>query len=183
MSPVVSRLAALSLTVFFVVGLVLGVILPLKRYATELSQEISDLEAQYARFATHLATLEPAAPVVVGEIAVFEAESEAVGAALMQERLAAIIQESDGDLRRMRADGAGRAEVSENGLVRLPVSVEAETSVAGLKDILYSIEVSRPYLTIARLEVRRAGQATERSEQMIFVRLEIVGYMSAPSGS
>ncbi|MEM6422806.1 MAG: type II secretion system protein GspM [Pseudomonadota bacterium] len=186
MSPLLNRLAALGLTMVVIAGLVLGVALPLRAYYTDLTEEIADLKAQHARFADRLATLTPAAPVVVDEVAVFEAESEAVGAALIQERVAEIIAESGSALRRMRAgssSGQGANQDAPSGLVLLPVSIEADTTITGLQEILHAIDAARPYLTVALVEVRRAGRAADDREQEISLRLDVVGYMPAPNGS
>jgi hypothetical protein len=187
-----SRLAALGLLVLALGAVAFGLVLPLVSRHAALEAEAAMLEAQLARLSERLAGVSAPAPLVVDEPALIEAASPARASAELQERLSASVAAAGGDLRSIRAGraiplGAGPgapsgAPATEAGALRLPVEVEFETTVTGMKAFLHDIEAQRPYVVVEAVEARRLtrGRDEPTEETRIFLRVEVAGFAAPP---
>lgn len=185
MSPFISRLAALALALGVAGVAVFGVALPLAERHRALGEEIETLQDQLARFEARIAAGAPPQRLVVAEPALFEAPSDAMAAATLQDVLSDVILESGGRLDSVRIESA--VDLEEAGR-QIPVTLSLTTDMEGLAEILHGIESHRPYLFVEQVEARRRRTGTSLADdtsaevQEVDLRLRIYGLRRAPEG-
>ena len=171
MSRVISRLAAVALLLAAVGGVLFGAVLPAAARLQALSDEAATLTLQLSRFQAALAG-RAVGPAQVLDVAVIEAESEALAAARLQAALSAIFQRSGAEALSTRIEETSPLDV----LVKIPVTVELTADMAGLQRLLYEVETEQPYLFVERLSVRRQRAALSSDEAArVTVRLRVYG--------
>lgn len=190
MSRALSRLAALGLALAVLAAVGLGLIAPLAAHRAALDAEAEALAGQLAALTERLATTAPPARMVVDEPALIEGPSPERAAAALQARLSRSVAAAGGDLRRIRlgrpspigADPATAVPAAEAIAMAVPVEIEFDTTVTGMKRFLHDIEAQRPYLVVRALDARRLsrGRDEPRAEARVALRIEVVGFANVP---
>ncbi|MCG8441996.1 MAG: type II secretion system protein GspM [Caulobacterales bacterium] len=173
MSPLFSRLSAVSLAAATAALLVFGAVAPLAGHITDRRAEIADLRSQLARFEAAIQGGLSAERVTIVDAALLTGDSEGLAAAGLQALLNDLIAEAGAEMRSIRIEDGEPLDDA----VMIPVSAELTADLAGVHRLLHGVESGSPYLFVDRLNARRTrgGDAGEP----ISVRLRVYGLAQA----
>ncbi len=174
MSPLISRIAALSLAIGALAIFLIGIIVPLAARHRGLGEAIADARMQQARFEERVAEPRASGGLAVADAALFDGETEALVAAALQASLNRILRESGAEMRSMRTEPAIRDET----LLKVPVTIDFDAGMLALQTALHRIEAGSPYLFIDDLSIRAGRRAAEEAGT-VSVRLRVYGYSEA----
>lgn len=189
LSPPVSRLLAVSLLVLLVFGLYSGVARPLQQrfqdYDESIDQSLQLLE-RYQR-----ETLDPESlaqrqrrleRATQGTGGLLKGDNEAIAGAFVQHFVTTAVEGEGGSLRSIQV----LPVKLENGFRRVATRAQMTLTTPALRDLLYRIEASKPFLFIDNLDVRlgrksRRRRDTEQDEEIqLLVRMDVFGFLAAP---
>ncbi len=179
LSKPVSRFAAIGLLLLALALLHTLIVRPLAASWRDTVTTIEDarlLAAGYARSAAARSQYEEQAKALRAEQPnpdwFLEGETDALAAAMLQDRIGSMVQSAGAELRSIQAASA----VDEEGMRRVGVSVELAAKTGALLRLAYAIEAGTPYLFITLAEtIADPGQGGIEDPTLI-VRLEISGY-------
>ena len=107
-------------------------------------------------------------------------ETDALAAALLQDRISGLAQAAGAELRSIQALPAAE----EEGMRRVAITVELAAKTAALMRIAYAIELGLPYLFVTTAETIADPSQGGIEDPMLIVRLEVSGYrLGGASGS
>lgn len=171
MSPLISRVAALALTIAVFAGVAFGLALPAaSRYQT-LSDEIAGLEAQLAKLRGQESAVVAPPRLEVADPALIEAPTEPLAAAWLQDALSQAAATAGGRVRSLRIEEATPLEAAR----KLAVTVELTADMSSFAALLHRIETGSPYLFVERLEARRVSGGEDDAPADVALRLRVFG--------
>ncbi len=190
LSPPVSRLLAVSLLVLLVFGLYSGVARPLQQRFQDYDQSI-DLSLQLleryqretlapASLAQRQRSLERATRGTGG---LLKGDNEAIAGAFVQHFVTTAVEGEGGNLRSIQV----LPVKPENGFRRVTTRAQMTLTTPALRDLLHKIEASKPFLFIDNLDVRLGRKSRRRrdaepdDEIQLLVRMDVFGFLAAPS--
>lgn len=162
MTPLLSRLSALGLTLAVPALLILGVILPGWGHHTALSDEARRLNERIDLLTERAREQGRFSPTVVTDTATLRTASEASAAARLQDRLDIAAARAGGEIRSVRVEPT--VPLPDLDVARkVPITLELLIDTRGLQELLHDLETAAPYLFIERLSVRsrRTGGADD----------------------
>ncbi|MCB1739415.1 MAG: type II secretion system protein M [Gammaproteobacteria bacterium] len=193
LSPMQSRLLAVSLLVAVLVVVALGAVQPAWRRYQAMQETIESHEQSIAKFRSIAAsreayeralrqfqTRDDVARVLLGE------RSVSLAGASLQQRIKGIVESSQGSL--VSAQALDPQE--EGPFTRVSVNVRMQLSVEALQAVLHRLEVGTPYVVIdqvvviarnARVARRLARRRGRVPEQTLDVRMTVSGFMAEPA--
>lgn len=177
MSPVLSRLLALALLVGAGFLLVFGLYLPIRTALGDSAEEVAALESQLARFRERLTEDRLRVTTRVADAALIEAPAPALAAAEIQRMIDRIAAGAGADVTGFRVE----ADIAEDGMTKIPVTLDLETDMPGLLQLLHRIEGATPYLFVRSLEIRRQRGSEAEEGRRILVSLGVYGLMARPA--
>ena len=173
MSPLISKLLAVSLAVGVALMAVFGILLPIHDRLGETDQEIARLTEQLARFSEMGTEVQIEAGIEIADAVLLAAESAVIAAADLQDVVENAIADGGGDLQSVRTEDP----VKLDGAQRLPLTADFTTDAAGLQEILHALETAQPYLIITDLTARRMFRRAESENREIAVRIRLYGVL------
>jgi general secretion pathway protein M len=184
-----ARTLALTLLAAVVAGIYLLIIVPVLHAYSDNAAAIEQTEillqrqrALAAQGPLLLARIEEEQEHAEAIAGYLQGPSDALAAAQLQDRLKAVIEAADGELRSTRILPAEAVEASP-GTRRTALQVQMIVTMAGLAEILYSLEAGQPYVLIDELLVRNQRERRRRgeteTEPMLDVNLRLSGFVRA----
>ena len=183
LSPAVSRLLALTLLAAAALGVWAGIVEPVKARFAELDATIvqsRDLLARHKRIAVERRQLEAELALLretqstAGRL--IEADSIELAAAGVQNKLSALAQANDAELKSTQILPADDGETFRKVAVR--VTMMADTAAA--QAVFYALETATPYLFLDRLDLRgpkRRSRNRQKEQGLLQLRFDVYGYM------
>ncbi|MEL6476088.1 MAG: type II secretion system protein GspM [Pseudomonadota bacterium] len=181
MSPLLSRLAAITLALAFAGLLIFGVALPLSAHFAARQAEIAALDRQIALFRAELANAAPETRLEVADPALIPEATEAMAGANLQDRMGTAIRAAGGELISIRTRDT---EPFDRGL-KVPVSAQLTIDMAGMQRLLHALETETPYLFVSRLDARQSARERRRTGEAEATRtvtldLSVFGVVESP---
>lgn len=172
MTPLISRVLAVSLAILAIFAIIAGGILPLIDSFSEADRRITTLEEQLARFAERRQTPSAQPGITVVDRVFLEGSSEAIASAALQDLVESAVLETGGRMDSLRSDAAVPFEEG----VQLPITAEFSTDAAGLQQLLWRLETGQPYLILNSLTARRETRQSVDEGDQIGIRLTLFGF-------
>lgn len=190
LSPPISRLLAVTLLLLLVFGLYSGLARPLQQRFQDYDESIAlslQLLERYQR-----ETLDPAAlaqrqrrleRATRGSGGLLKGDNEAIAGAFVQHFVTTAVESEGGGLRSIQV----LPVKLENGFRRVATRAQMSLTTPALRDLLYRIEASDPFLFIDNLDVRLGRQSRRRrqsdpeEEVQLLVRMDVFGFLAAPA--
>ena len=187
--PLISRMAAIALTLAVLVGLYAGVAGPLITEFREIDDEIAstrELLDRYRQIAAardaYQGRLDKLIEREAGIGTYLAGGTDALAGAELQELINKTVEEGGGNLRSIQI-----LPVKTDGeFQRIGVRVQLMATVVQLARVLYSLEAGPTFLFIDNLDVSNRRARRRRNEPvdtdpMLLVRLDLSGYLPPES--
>jgi len=186
LSPLLSRLLAISLLLAALAAVWLLAVEPLRQRHLELDESIAMSHALLQRFARETAdrgalerqrdALRASKPVSTG---LLRGDNETLAGAFVQSFLTTTVERAGGSVRSVQVLPARE----EHGLRRISARAQLQLTTTALRDVLHRLEGSDPYLFVDKLDIRQAQQPRpgeeETAEIGLLVRFDLHGYLAA----
>ncbi|WP_018879399.1 type II secretion system protein GspM [Thioalkalivibrio sp. ALE9] len=161
LQPRERRILAVGILASLILIALLGVVVPVVQKLASSAESVADAGFRLERVQDAAAQL----PAVEAEVSALERaldqqgltqreSSESLATAALQERVAAIIADHDGNVQSTRVQAAS----DEDGLQRIGVRVQFEAGSESLAGILQAIDRARPLLFVEQLSVRASRE-------------------------
>ncbi len=183
LSPAISRLLALALLAAAALGAWAGVVEPVKLRFAEHDRTIEqsrDLLSRHMRIALERQQLEAQLTALretqstVGRL--IEGDSVELAAAGVQNRLKALTEANDAELKSTQILPAEDGETFRKVAVRVTMMADTEAAQA----VFHALETATPYLFLDRLDLRGPKWRSRRKNKnqgILQVRFDVFGYM------
>lgn len=183
LSPAVSRLLALALLAAAALGAWVGIVEPVKLRFAELDRTIEqsrDLLSRHMRIARERQHLEAQLTTLretqstLGRL--IEGDSVELAAAGVQNRLKALTEANDAELKSTQILPAEDGETFRKVAVRVTMMADTEAAQA----VFHALETATPYLFLDRIDLRgpkRRSRNKQRNRGILQVRFDVFGYM------
>ncbi len=183
LSPAVSRLLALALLAAAALGAWAGIVEPVKLRFAEHDRTIEqsrDLLSRHMRIALERQQLEAQLTALretqstSGRL--IEGDSVELAAAGVQNRLKALTEANDAELKSTQILPAEDGETFRKVAVRVTMMADTEAAQA----VFHALETATPYLFLDRLDLRgpkRRSRRKNKNQGILQVRFDVFGYM------
>lgn len=179
---ILSRLAALLLTIGVGAAALFWGVLPLLDQMTRLDERIEIAGETGQRLAMRIARegdqrerLDGLRARIADSAAYLRAETEALATASIQQRLARLSEESG--VRVLKVQDLP-SQPSASG-VRIALRADLSATTGELAALLYDLEADRPYLFVDGLQVRSRPQRGDQvTARVLAIQLELAGYLA-----
>lgn len=176
MTPLLSRLAALALAAIVLLAAVLGVALPLIQAHQSGQTQISDLREQIAAFRARRGAAPRAQPVEITDPALIVADSEALAAVQIQQRIDPILARTGAEVDSRDTE----KPLPEAHWTRIRLRLVLTIPEDRLADLLARLESLPVYLFVDELDLRRMPPERDAAEPPLMIRMRITGLMRPP---
>ena len=183
LSPAVSRLLALALVAAAALGAWVGIVEPIRLRFAEHDRTIEqsrDLLGRHMRIAQERQQLEAQLAALretqstSGRL--IEGDSVELAAAGVQNKLKALANANDAELKSTQILPAEDGESFRKVAVRVTMMADTEAAQA----VFHALETATPYLFLDRLDLRgpkRRSRRKSKNEGILQVRFDVFGYM------
>ena len=183
LSPAVSRLLALALLAAAALGAWAGIVEPVKLRFAEHDRTIEqsrDLLSRHMRIALERQQLEAQLTALretqstSGRL--IEGDSVELAAAGVQNKLKALANANDAELKSTQILPAEDGETFRKVAVRVTMMADTEAAQA----VFHALETATPYLFLDRLDLRgpkRRSRRKNKNQGILQVRFDVFGYM------
>ena len=178
MKRLLSGLAALGLLGAVLIGIYLMVIVPVLSRLEVADATISALDDQISQFRARAGAGTGAQQTKIEDTALLPGASGALAAVSLQELLELAADEAAISVERVRVEDPEPAD----GLLKIPLTAELTLTISELRDLLFRIETSDPYLFVEELSIRRRRSSQPPGEPVeLLVRMRLFGFAAEPS--
>lgn len=187
--PAVRRALAITLLIAPVYALIVWVVQPVveeRRQLRLVTEQATISLGRYRQILSEHATEQPLAQISRARsdlgFGLVGAANETLAAVELQNRMRALVQTSNGELRSMQM----LATRSEGKLRRISLRVQVALDIDGLRKLIHTTESSGPFLFIDGMEIRlSAARPSTQSDQTspgdgprsVEMRLDVSAYM------
>lgn len=186
LSPLLSRLLALTLLLAVGTAIAVFVVSPYQQRAAELDDTIASSEALLARLSQMpgdpkalMQQRDALSRIKPQSTALLRGDNEPIAGAFVQSFLTNAIEGRGGTIRSIQVLPVH----AEHGLRRVSARAQLRITSTGLRDLLHRIEGAQPYLFVDNLDIRQnqapGRQGAEHQEIPLLVRLDVYGYLAA----
>lgn len=176
MSPLLSKLAAIALTLILALAIYVALVVPVAHRLASADERIDEQRRLLGRFVDLLETTNVSpegdeAALKSLNFVLLSGHSEQIKAASLQAR----VTKTADDVGIRLASLAVVPARTEDGVRVVGVDVQFQTDLQRLQALLLSLETKRPFVLVDALQVSRAPDASERPGRELDVRITALG--------